>query len=298
MTDLPPVGESPKKPPVRLVVFDFDDTLYDWIGHFVPALEAMITAAAPLLQTSAPALREQLKAVHERYGNTEQPFALLETESAQRLFGDLPRGEQRLALAPAFDTFDHIRKRTLQLYDDVLPTLTRLQQERVLLAGYSAAPSVNLAKRIKMLELADSFSRIYAAPFAGKPYPGMSDGFEEDFDIIETERPKPDAATIPRIARDFAVAPGEALFVGDSIASDIEPAIVGGARAALLRRGASSGKDWLPGLLRVSHRRAETRADSVALDDAALDQVPVLENLHQLWDHFTFTSHDDPPCRK
>lgn len=289
MTMVPPNADPGGAPPVRLVVVDFDDTLYDWIGHFVPALRAMIETAAPLLGISASDLRLQLKAVHEHYGNTEQPFALLETEAAHQLFGGRTREEQWQALAPAFEAFNQVRAHTLKLYDDVLPAFTRLCQEGIPLAGYSAAPSVNLAKRIKMLEIAGFFSRIYASPFVGKAFPGKRPALDDEVEIIEMSRPKPDPDAVARIARDFDVVPGDTLFVGDSIASDIEPAISEGARAALVQRAANSYRDWLPDLLQVSHRRAETRADSAGLTDQALSRVPTLSSLDQLWDHFTFT---------
>lgn len=274
-------------PPIRLVVLDFDDTLYDWIGHFVPALDAMIEAAAPILDTSTDDLRRQLKAVHEHYGNTEQPFALLETEAAHRLLGGLPRNAQRDALASAFDAFDKIRADTLRLYDDVVPALLRWRASGVGLAGYSAAPSVNLAKRIKMLELSPFFSRIYASSFSGKAYPGVRSSSEPGPEIIELTPPKPDPLAVGRIADDFGVQPVEALFVGDSVASDVAPAIIGGARAALIRRAGQTGT-WLPDLLTVSHRAAETRTDSAGIGDAELARVPTISDLSQLWEHFVF----------
>jgi phosphoglycolate phosphatase len=287
MTALRDSADPTGKSPSRLVVFDFDDTLYDWIGHFVPALEAMVRAAAPLLGVSTTALRLEMQAVHTRYGNTEQPFALLETESTERLLGDHTREEQRQVLSPAFEAFDRVRARKLRLYDDVIPTFNRLREERVPLAGYSTAPSVNLAKRIKMLGIADFFTRIYASPFTGKPYPGKRAGLD-GFEITEMPRPKPDPGAVERIARDFDVAPRDTLFVGDSIASDIAPAIVSGARAVLVQRPTASGRDWLPDLLQVSHRRAESRSDSADLSDAALSRVPRISSLTELWRHFTF----------
>lgn len=283
-------GDRAPAPPVRLVVMDFDDTLYDWIGHFVPALDAMVKAAAPLLQTSEDDLRRQLKAVHEHYGNTEQPFALLETESAHRLLGGLPRDEQRQELAPAFAAFDKVRKDTLRLYDDVVPALDRLRRAGIALAGYSAAPSVNLAKRVKMLDLSRYFSRIYASPFTGKAYPGVRTSAGPHPEIIELSRPKPDPEAVRRITGDFGMTPIDALFVGDSLASDIAPAVADGARAALIQRPTAPTGTWLPDLLKVSHRTAETRADSANLSDADLARIPTIRDLSQLWNHFVFTS--------
>lgn len=216
MTALRDSADPTGKSPSRLVVFDFDDTLYDWIGHFVPVLEAMVRAAAPLLGVSTTALRLEMQAVHTRYGNTEQPFALLETESTERLLGDHTREEQRQVLSPAFEAFDRVRARKLRLYDDVIPTFNRLREERVPLAGYSTAPSVNLAKRIKRPASPTSSpgSMPHRSPGRTRKRAGLTVSNHRDAKAQARSRRRR-----AHSARDFDVAPRDTLFVGDSIAS-------------------------------------------------------------------------------
>jgi len=283
--------EPQTKPLIHLVVMDFDDTLYDWIGHFMPAFDAMIRTAAPLLDITEEELRKQLKTIHEFYGNTEQPFALLETMAAQQHFGTMGRDEQRCALAPAFAAFDKVRAEKLKLYSDVEPTLTRLGEEGIPVVGYSAASTVNIAKRVKMLGLAPYFTCIYASPFTGKAFPGSWLSPSEKIPVVELNRPKPDPDAVCRITDDMNVTPTTTLFVGDSVATDIAPAIAGGAQAALIQRDGTSTAIWLPDLLKISHRAAETRADSASLTDDDLARVPVLKSLVELWQHFHFVSN-------
>ena len=93
--------------PVGLVIVDLDNTLYDWVGFFAPSFEAMVTAAVRIVDTSRDALLDDIQQVHQRYGNTEHPFALLETEAVRQRFGyDVSRGELKAELQPAFDAFD------------------------------------------------------------------------------------------------------------------------------------------------------------------------------------------------
>lgn len=272
------------KPRISLVVLDFDDTLYDWIGHFVPALEAMIKTAAPILDVGPETLRDELRKVHRRYQNTEHPFALLETVSVEARFGHLDRVGQRAALAPAFEAFDRVRAERLRLYDDAVIALDRLRAEGIPRVGYTAATSANIAKRIKLLGLEDAFACVYAAAFKGKPYPGSTrSGFREP-SIIELPTPKPHPYAITRIITDFDVPLEEALFVGDSFTQDIEPALSSGARAAWVRRVDDSAQTWLPSLLEITHR--ETAPGTV--HGAALGGVPVVSELTQLWQHFDF----------
>ena len=66
---------------VQLLIVDIDNTLYDWIGYFVPAFDSMTREAASILQMSQDDLRLDLKHIHQLRGNTEHPIALLETNS-------------------------------------------------------------------------------------------------------------------------------------------------------------------------------------------------------------------------
>ncbi|MFV0430116.1 MAG: HAD family hydrolase, partial [Arachnia sp.] len=275
---------SGSQPMINLAVFDFDETLYDWIGHFVPALQAMIESAAPSLDISADELRAQLKSVHEHYGNTEHPFALLETAATRAKFGHLPRGQQWEALASAFEAFDSVRARNLKLYDDVEPAFACLRRAGIPIVGYTAATSVNISKRIKMLGLESAFDRTYASAFTGMPHPDQDGPAGDDSPVVSLDEPKPSPQAIVRICADAGVVPEQALFVGDSVSNDILPAIEGGANAALIRRDQESTVEWLPALLEVSHRRSDP---SACVGDR-LEQVPVVHSLLALWQYFEF----------
>lgn len=272
------------RPQVSLVAFDFDETLYDWIGHFVPALEAMTMAAAPILGMRIADLREELREVHRRYQNTEHPFALLETATAQARFGHLDRAGQREALAPAFAAFDRVRVDRLRLYDDAATAMARLRREGIPQVGFTAATSVNISKRIALLGLEDRFERVYAAPFTGQPYPGRSHPGPSRLSIVELPQPKPHRDAVMRIASDFGVPLARTLFVGDSFAQDIVPALDCGAKAAWVRRGNESLRAWLPSLMQVTHRDAD--APGPVASDAG--NYRVVAELTELWDHFLF----------
>lgn len=285
-------------PRVSLVVFDLDDTLYDWIGHFMPALEAMIHTAARILNVSAATVRDELREVHRHYGNTEQPFALLETRTCQATFGHLDREQQKHALAPAFAAFDQVRAHRLKLFDDVEPVFQRLRADDIPFVGYTAATSVNIAKRLKLLGLDQYFDTIYATTYTGLPYPGRkvderpraSAGETPRVSIVEIPTPKPDPAAIYRICADHSLPPAETLFVGDSTSHDVAPALQAGAQAALIVRTSTSQEAWLPKLLEITHRTTErTPPSASASSRRPSHQAPQISSLLELWDHFTFT---------
>lgn len=65
----------------RLLVCDLDNTLYDWVSYFVPSFYAMINSAVKITGCDREILLDDMRAVHRNYGDSEQPFALLETET-------------------------------------------------------------------------------------------------------------------------------------------------------------------------------------------------------------------------
>ena len=72
-----------KKPQIELLIVDLDNTLYDWIGFFVPAFYRMIDAAVEILKVDRETLLTDIQVVHQKYGNSEHPFALLETKTVK-----------------------------------------------------------------------------------------------------------------------------------------------------------------------------------------------------------------------
>ena len=79
---------------IKLLVTDLDNTLYDWLSSFVPAFYRMLEVAVEILQVDREQLLDEMKAVHQRYHNSEQPFALLETPTVERKYPTATRLEQ------------------------------------------------------------------------------------------------------------------------------------------------------------------------------------------------------------
>jgi phosphoserine phosphatase len=73
-------------PNKKLLVCDLDNTLYDWIGYFVPSFYAMMDAVVAITNCDREQLLDDFRAVHQKYADAEHPFALLETETVKRLY--------------------------------------------------------------------------------------------------------------------------------------------------------------------------------------------------------------------
>lgn len=45
----------------RALILDLDNTLYDWVGFFVPAINALVTKASEILALEPDALRRRCR---------------------------------------------------------------------------------------------------------------------------------------------------------------------------------------------------------------------------------------------
>ena len=107
-----------------------------------------------------------------------------------------------------------------RLYEDAIPTLTRLKDD-----GYPLAIVSNFDSRlhtvIANLGLAPFFDRVVISAAAGVR--------------------KPDRAIFLQACRELGVDPSETCHIGDSIEEDYEGALAAGLQARLLKRGGDTG---------------------------------------------------------
>src|SRR5258708_23994318 len=108
---------------IRLLVLDLDNTLYDRVGFFVPSFYRMVDVACQILQVDHDVLLSELQRIHQQYGNSEQPYALLETDIVMTKYPNRTRAEKAKILDQAFYAFNKSRKELLKLFpfvDEVL----------------------------------------------------------------------------------------------------------------------------------------------------------------------------------
>jgi FMN phosphatase YigB (HAD superfamily) len=236
--------------PISLVITDLDNTVYDWLGAFVPALYAMVKEAAPLMNVSEERLLDDLKAVHQKHGDSEHPFALLETKSAQHLVG--PVGVEPIKLLdPAFHAFNRVRKQNLKLYPGVFETLRYISSTRVPIVAYTDARVANCLFRLDHLKIRPFFSRLYSPAHVSKGFdPASLDGFVS---LLSPDDRKPNPQTLIDICSHYSVERSSALYVGDSLVRDIYMAKLAGVHSAWAKFGTLYDKALWPQLVRVTH---------------------------------------------
>lgn len=277
------------------IILDLDNTLYDWVTFFSEASTAMAAAAARELGTSTDALFAELKTVHQRYSDSEYPFALLETPTVNARWGS-NRREAKRSLQHAFAAFNDARDRTLKLYPGTHAALERIRSTGSPVIAHTEASVVNAAFRLRKLGVLPQLSRLYALEHFGleHPEPGRTDPVQRGTDtvrIVPRTRRKPDPDVLRWICEQENLAPSEVVYVGDSIARDIGMAKAAGSWAAWAKYGTEFSPDAWKRLVSISHWTSEdvARAERAQREFGSATPDVVLESsLEDLFKHFEF----------
>lgn len=244
----------------RILVCDLDNTLYDWVGYFVPAFYAMVDEAVRLTGCDRETLLDDFRYVHQRHGDSEQPFALLETETIKRRFAGATSAETLKVLDPAFHAFNSVRKKKLVLHPQVRETLERLSNAGIDIVAHTESKLYGAVDRMERLDLFRYFKKVYCRErsISSHPMPASYTQWLDQFPahkVVELShhQMKPDPAVLLEICRSEGFHPVEACYVGDSVARDILMA----KRANVFSIWASYGAHHDPSLydllVRVTH---------------------------------------------
>lgn len=284
-----------KKPHIELLIVDLDNTLYDWIGFFVPAFYRMIDVAVEILNVDRETLLTDIQLVHQKYGNSEHPFALLETSVVKNRFPGKCHAELARLLDPAFHAFNKKRKELLKLFPGVLETLQFIHQSGCKIVAYTEADVRNSLFRIEALGIRQYISRLYAPISRGLGHPHGKELYVDELRngflwLLPKEYRKPNPKILEDIFVEFSLYPEKALYVGDSIIKDISMAKRSGTHAAWARYGTRYEKELWEKLVRITHWTKEDAAREFQLRNEAKGVSPDVElnSFSEVTGHYVF----------
>jgi FMN phosphatase YigB (HAD superfamily) len=243
---------------LRLLVTDLDNTLYDWVTFFAQAFEGMVVKLVEMTGIDRKILIAEFKIVHQHYGNSEQPFSLLELPSLQKHFGTTSRQELLSFVDPALHAFNQTRKAHLQLYPTVRETLEELSQRGVILIAHTEAAPVNAYWRLQKLGIANLFRRLYSLEGHIRPHPDLSrtEALSPPPEFLrlvpKTER-KPNPVLLADICAREGVEISNAVYVGDSLTRDISMAKEAGVTAVWAKYGTVYDQSLWGLLVSITH---------------------------------------------
>lgn len=190
-----------------LLCVDADDTLWHNMRHFDAAESAFFEMMAPFADRTV--ARDRLEATSSAnlrlYGYGAKSFTLSMIETATQLCGDnLTVGTVAAMLAAGRDLLAH----PVELLDGVGDTLARIAAGRRLVL-VTKGDLLHQETKLAASGLGDLFAGV---------------------EIVSDKK----AETFARIFARYGVDPGRAGMVGDSIRSDVAPALAAGAWAAFI----------------------------------------------------------------
>jgi FMN phosphatase YigB (HAD superfamily) len=272
----------------KLLISDLDNTLYDWVTFFTASFRSMVSELTVLLQVPESTILDEFKAVHQRYGNSEQPFAILELPSLQRRFPDLSRDEVIKKIDPALHRFNGMRKRTLTLYGGTVETLAELQQAGVKIVGHTEAILANSYWRLRALGIEKYFTRLYTLEDKGaihiSPDNHWIDPPEGFVTVVPRDERKPNPRLLVDICQHEGAEPSSAYYLGDSLVRDVSMAKRAGVTAIWARYGTKYNPQCWTYLVKVTHWTDEDVSREKDLKTKYGDVVPdyVIDSFSQL----------------
>lgn len=266
---------------IELLVCDLDNTLYDWVGYFVPSFYAMIEKVIEITGCDKEVLLDDFQKVHQRHHDSEHPFALLETDIVKSIFADCSHDEVLNVLDPAFYAFNSMRKQTLRLHDGVAETLRRLSDRQIQIVAHTEGKLFAVIDRLRRLDIEHFFSSIYCRerPVSRHPDEEAAKIWLEAFPLYKVtelgnHQQKPDPTVLLEICSKESVSPSEVGYVGDSVARDILMANRAGVFSIWAKYGAQHDRDDYARLVRISHWTDEDVEREIRLKEEARGVAP------------------------
>ncbi|MGH6867660.1 MAG: hypothetical protein ACREDA_02055, partial [Methylocella sp.] len=97
----------------------------------------MVDTAVEITGCDREGLLDDFRRVHQAHADSEQPFALLETETIERIYQGVPAPLVAKILDPAFHAFNSSRRRNIRLYPTVRETLNVLASSDLRLIAHT-----------------------------------------------------------------------------------------------------------------------------------------------------------------
>lgn len=267
---------------IKLLITDLDDTLYSWIGFFIPAFYEMVDELASILNKSKEDLLAEYKNVHQEKGNVEYPYATLYLPSVQETYPDCSQKDLLKILDSAFHRFNSSRKRNLQLYPSVKETLTELRTDGVLIVGYTESTEENGFYRLRKLGIDHLFHKVYVSD---SQYEKANSSFLSE-KTIAVHGKKPDPELLKQICENEKIPVHEAVYIGDSVTKDIYMAWSAHMKSILCKYtcDAQISQDLYQKLVAISHWTDQDFAREARLKELCRD--------HNIKPDYVITSFD------
>ncbi|WP_407215582.1 HAD family hydrolase [Enterobacter hormaechei] len=242
---------------MKLLITDLDNTLYDWVSFYSQSFSAMAEELSKEINVPLDILLSEYKVIHQRFGNSEKPFATLELPSVISYFGTNDKILLQKKLTRVFSAFSSKRNHTLKLYPTVRDTLNILRERGVKIVGHTESLEYNSLYRLYKLDVIDFFDHLYTIDnhnLHPNPKNAKVISVKDDFIIrLSSAESKPNPKLLEHICLTENVDIKDAVYVGDSITKDISMAKSIGMKAVWARYGRQFAPELWEILVKITH---------------------------------------------
>jgi len=155
----------------KILLFDIDNTLHDWVAYFVPAHTALLEALSLGSGIPVTELVASMREVYEGVETLEYGFVAQETPALKNFFGTSAAFLKNAPLlAKAKEAFARVRAEKFRLYDGVKEGLKKLREHPAhpLLCAITDAPIFQASQRLRKGGIDHLFDVLFAQ---GNPLP-------------------------------------------------------------------------------------------------------------------------------
>lgn len=202
---------------IKLVITDLDDTLYSWIGFFIPSFYDMVQELSLLLDVPQEKLLEEYKLFHQKVGSVEYPYATLQLPSVKKIYMGHTDEDIKMQITPVFDKFNAKRDELLKLYPGVEETLKFLNDSNIIVVGYTESAVENGFYRLKKLGIDHYFKEVYVSDSLYR----LPDTIPSSPKTHIVHGKKPNAKILKDICDSEGIDIEETIYIGDSLSKDM-----------------------------------------------------------------------------
>lgn len=295
------------KQTVSLVIFDLDNTLWDWVGIWHAAFSTLLEKVAAISELEPLLLKREFKAIHQKYGTAEYSYAIEELPALRAKHGD--EANLRDLYDAAIQAMRDVRRPLLKPYPQVVETLETLKDRGCLLVGYTESLAYYSAFRLRQTGLDRVLDYLYSPADHVLPTNLTDEQKERHFQNYELRRTvhrhtppgelKPNPKVLLDIIGEVGGTPEQSIYIGDSEFKDIATAKSANVTDVWAKYGVAEKNGPGYALLKeVTHWSdadvaREREVDERAKGEGMQPSFVLDTGFHQVLEHFRFVPFKD-----
>lgn len=273
-----------KQREITHIVWDGDNTIWNWVGYAVPAYEAMCAHLSQLSGASFEETAEAMKVFYSRKGTIEDE-GLIQGLREDGFFEGMEGFNETEVIKAVQKTFSKHRYENLSPYPDVIETITDLNSAGLRQVLLTDAPTNQARARLKRFKLTPHFEKIYGMPVADIPrFPEfLKQQKPVPFDAVQkAEKPHTDLELILEMTK--AQIAKHVAIIGDNKAKDMELARSYGCLGIHAAYGVSTAED-IAKIQQFAPERVVSRSMQVTNAEASSSSILTAEHPSEVWDY-------------